>query len=261
MNEMDRRNFMALSVATITLNSFASEPLHGKASTCVSGVRPWYLPQKLSSAPNNISLHVRDTDSALGRYNLPNHTKTLTLEDLVKFHGHLCDGIVFSYLQISVALHKLFPDGVIDRTDLVGACKNSPCMVDALSYMTGARINFKTLKIDSSLGLAHVIQKISTGQTYKVQLAASSFHEQLSGAEKKIRAKIANHEDVHPQEIDEAERLAEEFIDQMLHTPLERLIVVEELKEYRFEANTNVEAFGNRGDVFNKNVPREIKVL
>lgn len=249
---MERRKFLFFSAATFAVSAYGAKEL--KPSGC--GVTSWYIPRRLAKSPNNIKLFVRDTDSALGRYNKPQNTKTITLEDVVKFHGHLCDGVVFSYLQISAILKKLFPDGVIDRTDLQGACKNSPCMVDTLAYLTGARINFKTLKIDPTLGLSHIVQRISTGETYKAQLAPGTFHEELNKAEKSIRAKVANKEAVLPSEIDNVEKLADKFIYDLLHTPLEKLIVVEKIDGYKFEPNSDVSAFGGRGDVVNKNVAR-----
>ncbi|MCK4441523.1 MAG: formylmethanofuran dehydrogenase subunit E family protein [Sulfurovaceae bacterium] len=92
---------------------------------------------------SNHSILVRDTDSAIGRYNIK--PKSLTLDTLVKSHGHLCDGIAIAFVELSAVLDKIFPDGVVDRTDLYVVSKNSPCLVDGGALMTGARINFKTL--------------------------------------------------------------------------------------------------------------------
>lgn len=248
---MQRRNFLILGAASFAASAFAASPNKGKF--CAS---TWYLPTSLATAPNNIILKVRDTDSALGRYNDSDCVKDISMEDIVKLHGHLCDGLVFSYLQIAAALQKLFPDGIVDRTDLRGACKNSPCMVDTLAYLTGARINFKTLKIDPSLGASHIVQKISTGETYKVELAPGIFPKDLKKLEGQIRFKVLKRDRVTPQEIDDVEDLANNFIDTMLNTPLEKLVSVKKLQNYTFEPVSNVEVFGNRGDIVNKHVPK-----
>jgi hypothetical protein len=92
---------------------------------------------------------VLDSESTLGRY--ASMTKTITLKDLVKFHGHACDGLVQAAGAMSLALHELFPDGVIDRTDLRILSKNSPCFMDVSAYLTGGRINFGTLDVDDAL--------------------------------------------------------------------------------------------------------------
>jgi formylmethanofuran dehydrogenase subunit E len=249
---MKRREFLVLGAASFAASALAA-PSAVQPMFCAS---TWYLPTFVGDAPNNITLKVRDTDSALGRYNNTDQTKSIRMDDLVKAHGHLCDGLVFSYLQIAAGLQKLFPDGVIDRTDLRGACKNSPCMVDTLGYLTGARINFKTLRIDPSLGAAHIIQKISTGESVKVQLAPGFFPSDLDALEKQIRGKVAKKETVSPSEIDQVEKLANGFIKTMLNTPLDKLIKVEVLENYLFEPVQSVDVFGNRGDVVNKNVPK-----
>lgn len=249
---MQRRNFLILGVASFATSAFASST--NKAPFCAS---TWYLPPTLHKAPNNITLKVRDTDSALGRYNDSDCMKDITMEDLVKLHGHLCDGLVFSYLQIAAALQKLFPDGIIDRTDVRGACKNSPCMVDTLAYLTGARINFKTLRIDPTLCASHIVQKISTGEAYQVQLAEGFFPKDLPTLEGQIRSKVSKKEVVSPEEINRVEKLADSFIHTMLHTPLEKLVSVKKLDNYVFEPVANVDVFGNRGDVVNKHVAKK----
>ncbi|OIP56109.1 MAG: hypothetical protein AUK54_02710 [Helicobacteraceae bacterium CG2_30_36_10] len=249
---MKRRNFLLLGAVSFAASAFASTA--NKANVCDS---TWYLHPDLVKAPNNIILKVRDTDSALGRYNDSSCVKDISMQDVVKLHGHLCDGLVFSFLQITAVLQKLFPDGVIDRTDLRGACKNSPCMVDALAYLTGARINFKTLRIDPTLRASHIIQKISTNETYEVRIMPGLFPENLKIQEKQIRSKISKKETVTPEEIDRVEKLADDFIAMMLHTPLEKLVSLTKLDHYIFEPVSSVDVFGNRGDVVNKHVPKK----
>lgn len=254
---MNRRKFLSLGALGTAAGLYAAQSPLSPAPFCKSPVCSWYLPAYLNDAPNNLSINVRDTDSALGRYNHQDNIKKITIDDVVKFHGHLCDGLVFSYLQISVALQKLFPDGIVDRTDLAGACKNSPCMVDTLSYVTGAKINFKTLRIDPTLGASHIVHRISTKETYKVQLATGVFPDQLAKLEGTIRSKVAANEPVPPAYIDEVEKLADSFIHRLLHTPLEQLVNVEKLEGYLFVANESVDVFGKRGDIVNRNVYRQ----
>lgn len=81
----------------------------------------WYYPEWAVKGKYNTSLKVLDTESALGRYALKH--KEIGLKDLVKFHGHLCDGLVIAYIEIKEVLKLLFPDGIIDRTDLRGFLK------------------------------------------------------------------------------------------------------------------------------------------
>lgn len=252
---MNRRKFLSMSLAGGTVGLYAAG--QGNFSVhcaCDASMTNWYVPKYLEEAPNNYIVKVRDTDSALGRYN--KSTKDISITDVIKFHGHMCDGVTFSYLQIYAALQKIFKDGVVDRTDLAGACKNSPCMVDSLAYMTGARINFKTLRIDATLGASHIIHRISTNETYQVKLFDSEFPTALKKLEKKIKTNLANKEPVSPADIDQAEKLADEFIYRLLHTDLEKLVEIKALKNYTFKPNSDVSAFGKRSDIVNKNVSR-----
>ena len=135
----------------------------------------WYYPKWVAKAPYNNSLIVKDTDSALGRYNI--RTKKLDLKTMVKVHGHLCDGLTLGWVELSYVLKKLFPDGVVDRTDVRVVSKNSPCLVDTGATMTGARINFKTLSLDNSLAGGYIVERISTGEAFEVHLKKVFFQQ------------------------------------------------------------------------------------
>ena len=76
----------------------------------------WYFPEWLGSSPYAPSFEVKDTTNKYGRY--ATQTKTITLKDLIKFHGHFCGGLVESAGALRVAFDTLFPDKIIDRTDL-----------------------------------------------------------------------------------------------------------------------------------------------
>jgi formylmethanofuran dehydrogenase subunit E len=83
----------------------------------------WYYPEWLATAPNAAVFQVRDTVNKYGRY--ATETKTITLKDLIKFHGHFCGGLVEGAAALKVAFDRLFPGGVVDRTDLRIASNNS----------------------------------------------------------------------------------------------------------------------------------------
>ncbi len=204
------------------------------------------------NAPNAKPIMVRDTDSPKGRYNL--YPKTLDIKTIARFHGHFCDGLVLAYVELTNALKKLFPNGVIDRTDLRVVSKNSPCLVDTSSILTGARINHKTLSLDNSLGGAFIIQQISTKKAYKVELADKSFLKKLKAKEKEIDNKIKNHQKVNPKDIDEIEALAFDAMKYMLFTNPDKFLKITELKNYKFKFN--LKDIGKRSDVVNKNVKR-----
>lgn len=107
-----------------------------------------------------------DTRSAQGR--LDRTAKTVTIADLVLFHGHACDGL----LRGAYAMHALadvaFHGQPLDRSDLTVVSKNSPCLGDVAAYLTGGRVRFGTHRLDENLGVGFVVQVTSTGATWQV---------------------------------------------------------------------------------------------
>jgi len=145
------KKLLFMAVATVSL--FAN-------SAQKQNIDDLFYEKDVKAAPNAKLVLVRDTDSALGRYNL--YPKKLDIKTLARAHGHLCDGLVLAYVELSHTLPKLFSDGVIDRTDICVVAKNSPCLVDTSALMSGARINHRTLSLDNALGGSFIVQRIST---------------------------------------------------------------------------------------------------
>ncbi|UCH20926.1 MAG: formylmethanofuran dehydrogenase subunit E family protein [Deltaproteobacteria bacterium] len=227
----------------------------GTENISLSGVadnRPdWFYPEWAANAPFNKPIVVKDTDSALGRYN--QRTKEIGLKDLARIHGHMCDGLVIAFVEIRGVFVKLFPDGVVDRTDLCAVSKNGPCWADTAAFMTGARINFKTLRIDASIGDGFIIQRISTGEAFKVHLKPDVFPEDQAALESKIRSLRAQGKPVTAEEIDRVEKMGDELSLKLLTTPPDKLLDIEKLEDYKFQF---ADLFGMRGDIINKDMPR-----
>lgn len=209
----------------------------------------WYYPEWVDKSKYNSSVRVIDTDSALGRYS--EKTKELNLQDITKYHGHLCDGMVIAYVELKAALELLFPNGKIDRTNLRVISKNGPCWVDTVSFMTGARINFKTLSIDNSIGDGFIIQKISTGEAYDVHLKPSVFPEEMAELEKKIKQAHFNRQKVNPEDIDRLEIMANTIIKKLLNRSPNELLDIKRLENYDYKFNFTP---GIRTDLINKDV-------
>lgn len=212
-----------------------------------------FYPRWAATAPYNRPLWVRDTDSALGRLNL--RPKQLALKDLARFHGHLCDGLVVSWVELSAALGVLFPEGIVDRTDLRVVSKNGPCWADAATAMTGARANHGTLALDSGVGDAFVVQRISTGEAVHVSLRAGVFPADLAELEGSIRTRRARGEEIRPEEIDRFEALSAEFSRRLLNLPPESVVQVESLTNFVFPAYSPNPVVP-RGDVLNRDLGR-----
>ena len=211
-----------------------------------------FYEKSLKNAPNAKPVLVKDTDSAMGRYNL--YPKKLSIKTLARAHGHLCDGLVLAFVELSYVLPKLFSDGIIDRTDIRIVAKNSPCLVDTSALMSGARINHKTLSLDNSLGGSFIVERLSTHKAYRVSLATTQFLKALKSKEEQIKQMRKHHQKVSAEDIDEVEALAFKAMDYMLHTNPKKLLKIEELKHFTYQFN--LDDIGSRSDVINKNVKR-----
>jgi hypothetical protein len=89
----------------------------------------------------------------------------VTLKDMIKFHGHDCEGTIHAANSAKVAFEILFPDGIIDRSVLWGISGNSPCWSDAVAFLTGARIQYGNLGFfkDKKYGHAILLYREDTG--------------------------------------------------------------------------------------------------
>ncbi len=198
-------------------------------------------------------LRVVDTDSALGRRNL--HPKNITLKEMARMHGHLCDGLVTSWVQLNVALRLLFPDGVVDRTDLRIVSRNCPCCVDAGAWMTGARINQGTLMLDNSVGVGFIVQRISTGAAVRVSQRPGFYPAPLAELEQSIRTRCAQGESASSTAIDRFEDGADEYSRKLLNTPPDQAVIVERLADYHFPDHSQ-NPIATRSDTINRDAPR-----
>lgn len=227
-------------------------------SGCISATNPqtinenvldetsWYYFEWMAVAPYAPTFQVRDTESSLGPY--AKKTKIITLKDLVKMHGHPCDGLVTAACGLSLGLKELYPDGAIDRTDTCCITNNSPCFGDVAAYLTGGRIRFGTQKIDHNMGNEFIIYRISTKQAVKISLRDSIFPSKLAELERKMKSGDFTMEQMH-----QCQKLGWDFAESVLNRPLEESFVVKDLEAFIWKPDNYIHR-GSRGDVVNKNV-------
>lgn len=176
---------MTRSASTILLALLI--PLAISARAAGDQARDWYYPEWLALAPHAPVFLMRDTENKYGRY--ARETKTVTLKDLIKYHGHFCGGLVEGAAVLKVAFDRLFPDGVVDRTDLRIASSNSACGGDVAAYLTGARARFGSHLIDPALKESDfVVQRVSTGKTVRAVINAATYPHDVRDQMRKIES-------------------------------------------------------------------------
>lgn len=188
----------------------------------------WYFPDWLATAPYAPDFEVRDTENKYGRY--ARQTKVVTIKDLILFHGHFCGGLVESAGSLHVAFDLLFPDKVIDRTDLRIVSNNSACGGDVAAYLTGARARFNSHAIDNALTESEFyVQQVSTGRIIHVKLNPAVYPKEVKTQMKKIESGK-----FEPKDIDLFQELQWAYAKRMVNRPLKESFLVEEVKDYKW---------------------------
>ena len=156
-----RRLLVALVASLASLSATAAEPTfhQGKDIFIETGVEApdrsptWYA--SMVGRPYAPVFEMLATQGTQGRY-YP-YTYPVTLKDLIRFHGHDCEGTVHVANAASVALSILFPDGIIDRSVLWGISGDSPCWSDGVAFLTGARLQYGNLGFFRDKRYSHAI--------------------------------------------------------------------------------------------------------
>ncbi len=202
----------------------------------------------LTTSTFSPTFSVRDTESSLGPYDAL--LKELTLNDLVRMHGHACDGLVTAAAAFRVGLDELYPQGVIDRTDTGCLTNNSPCFGDVAAYLTGGRIRFGTQKIDPSMGSRFLIHRFSTQETVEVALRPGLFPEALRELETKVRGGHCTQ-----QELLACQAAQWAFARGLLQRPLTESFTIRRLPEFVWTPDVYSQR-GRRGDIINRDWAR-----
>jgi formylmethanofuran dehydrogenase subunit E len=210
----------------------------------------WYYPEWLAAAPHAPVFQVRDTVNKYGRY--ATETKTITLKDLIKFHGHFCGGLVEGAAALKVAFDRLFPEGVVDRTDLRIASNNSACGGDVAAYLTGARTRFGSHLIDPGLKESDfVVQRVSNGRSVRVVINAATYPQDVRTQMRKIESgKFA------PADIDLFQDLQWTYAKKLVSRPPVESVDIAEDAAYAWPAPPCAD-MGPRRDNDFKNVPEQ----
>ncbi len=184
------------------------------------------LPDWLARTPHLPEFQVRDTLHKYGRYDA--RTKIITVADLVRFHGHLCGGLMEAAVALRAAFDALFPEGVIDRTDLSVISNNSACGGDVAAYLTGARARFGSHIIDLSLGGGEfIVRRASTGQVVHVRMNPDVYPSEV-----KVQMRKLESGDFAPEDIDLFGELQWAYAGRLASRPASDSTLVDALPDF-----------------------------
>lgn len=251
-----RTKLLGLELALLALVSVicglspvkAQTPENASLSAVKEARAEWFFPAWLGTSLHAPSFMVRDTTSKYGRY--ASKAKIITLKDLIKYHGHFCGGLVESAGALRLAFDRLFPDGVIDRTDLRIVSNNSACGGDVAAYLTGARLRFASHHIDNALKESEfIIQKVSTGETVRVRVRPEAYPTEVRTQMKKIESGRFT-----PQDLDLFQDLQWNYARRLVNRPLQDSFTIETLENFRWP-DPVCRDLGRRRDNDYKNTP------
>ncbi|WP_078119941.1 formylmethanofuran dehydrogenase subunit E family protein [Thiosocius teredinicola] len=136
-------------LSMLPLSAPADDPTYQQGTTTFietgvtqpDSVPTWYAP--MVAKPYAPTFEILATKGTQGRY-YP-YTYAVTLKDMIKWHGHDCEGTTHAAAQMKLAFEILFPDGIIDRSVISGISGTGPCWSDAVAFLTGARLQYGNL--------------------------------------------------------------------------------------------------------------------
>ncbi len=198
------------------------------------------------SSNKHITFETIDTDFSKGRLT---HKQTISLKDLEKFHGHLCDGLVVGTLAMQQALNVLYPNQTINRTNLRIVSKPSPCLTDVAIYLTGARYQFNTFYVDTAFNGLFIVQRIDNNNAVSVSL-----NKGVKPSEIDSLGNLANQQKLAACDIDYLKKLEDNFTKQLYHYEPSKIFTVTKIDNFNWQPNTNNNYI--KTDILNKQQPK-----
>lgn len=189
------------------------------------------------------SIRVLDTDFSKGRLQ---NTQEITLWDIQKLHGHLCDGLVVGFFGLKEALYVLYPDSVIDRTNTRIVAQSSPCIGDVGMYLSGGRYQFNSFYVDNRITGLYVVQRINNGRAVTVTLLDGIKPKEISelGA-------LAVKNELSSCGLDSLKRIEEEFSLFLFKNSATDIFMIHELSDFKW--NPLLKNDFSKTDILNKN--------
>lgn len=204
-----------------------------------------WLPAKIQGL-GKLEIKTLDTDFSKGRLK---NEQTISVEDVSKLHGHLCDGLVLGFIGLREALYQLFPDSIIDRTNVRIISKSSPCITDIAIYLTGGRYQFNTFYVNDTIPYLYIVQRIDTGKAIGIKTIPGLVPPQI----KELGA-LAVKGDLDACGLDSLRNLEDDFILKLNSSNPTDLFILTEIPLFNWESPLDKTYL--KTDILNKNKPK-----
>ncbi len=147
-----------------------------------------------------------------------------TIEDIVRFHGHMCPGLAMGIRAAEVALREVGPHS--SDEEVVTLTETDMCGVDAIQYLTGCTFGKGNLVHLDYGKNAYTFIRRSDGKAVRISIRPGAFDR---GPEYKELSAGVRSENATEEELARYEELRAERLEAILRAPEEDLYTVEEL--------------------------------
>lgn len=199
--------------------------------------------QPAEVGPQKYSIKTVDTDFSKGRLGLEHD---ITLEDLEKFHGHLCDGLVVGLQALDEAFKVLYPNEKIDRTNTRIVSKASPCLTDVAIYLTGGRYQFNTFYVSNDIKGIFVVQRMDTQKAVIVNMNKGVKPDEIDRL-----GSLAVKGELNGCQLDKLKKMEDDFSDFLLKNNPSENFTIKEISDFKW--NPILKNDFIKTDILNKN--------
>ncbi len=88
------------------------------------------------------------------------------LKECIKFHGHICPGMIYGYKVAKEAIKILKIERSIDE-EIVAVCENDSCAIDAIQIMLGTTAGKGNLIINNYGKNAYIVYSREKKLSYR----------------------------------------------------------------------------------------------
>lgn len=202
--------------------------------------------ETLEDLAKETTINVVDTDFSKGRLT---NRQVISLWDVQKLHGHLCDGLVVGFLGLREGLYRIYEDSLIDRTDIRIVTKSSPCIGDVGLYLSGGRYQFNSYYVDNSFEGVYIVQSAESNKAVVVRMKNG-----VKPAEIDVLGAKAIRKELNACGLDSLKALEDDFSRKLLNGNPKDFFEVEWVDDFRWTPDLRNDFV--KTDVLNKNADK-----
>jgi formylmethanofuran dehydrogenase subunit E len=154
--------------------------------------------------------------------------KTVTFEDVTKFHGHICPGTVIGYRAAEIAMRAFSSEKSADE-ELIAIIENDSCSADAIQVVTGCTFGKGNLFFKDHGKHVYTFINRETCDGLRISLKSSVNIEGMDPTWSQLRKKVTTRS-ATPKEQEEFRERADKIAEKLMNAPEEDLFNVTHMK-------------------------------